>query len=96
MIVQNKTIVIYGLLSIVFISLSLMSCSHKDDSEGEPEPPSLEDSDYSSSAATVNARVVDDEDDATSPPPPTACIDTAPSTSAPPSNNDNPAASTPQ
>ncbi len=38
MIVQNKTIVIYGLLSIVFISLSLMSCSHKDDSEGEPEP----------------------------------------------------------
>ena len=31
--------------------------------------PSLEDSEYSSSAATVNARVIDDEDDATSPPP---------------------------
>ena len=30
--------------------------------------PSLEDSDYSSSAATVNANVIDDEDDATSPP----------------------------
>ena len=55
--------------------------------------PSLEDSVYSSSAATVNARVIDDEDDATSPPPTTACIDTAPSSSAPPTNNDNPAAS---
>ena len=30
--------------------------------------PSLEDSEFSSSAATVNARVIDDEDDATSPP----------------------------
>ena len=30
--------------------------------------PSLEDSDYSSSTATVNATVIDDEDDATSPP----------------------------
>ena len=30
--------------------------------------PSLEDSDYSSSAATMNARVIDDEDNATSPP----------------------------
>ena len=55
--------------------------------------PSLEDSEYSSSAATVNARVIDDEDDATSPPPTTARIDTAPSSSAPPPNNDNPAAS---
>ena len=55
--------------------------------------PSLEDSEYSSSAATVNARVIDDKDDATSPPPTSARIDTAPSTSAPPSNNDNPAAS---
>ena len=56
--------------------------------------PSLEDSEYSSSAATVNARVIDDEDDATSPPPTTARIDTAPSSSAPPNDNDNPAAST--
>ena len=54
---------------------------------------SLEDSDYSSSAATVNAEVIDDEDDATSPPPTSARIDTAPSTSAPPNNNDNPDAS---
>ena len=56
--------------------------------------PSLEDSEYSSSAATVNARVIDDEDDATSPPPTTtARIDTAPSSSAPPPNDNNPAAS---
>src|SRR4051812_2825641 len=53
--------------------------------------PSLEDSDYSSSAAMVNARVIDDEDDATSPP--SARIDTAPSSSTPPNNNDNPVAS---
>ena len=32
------------------------------------QTPSLEDSDYSSSAATMNAKVIDDEDDATSPP----------------------------
>ena len=55
--------------------------------------PSLEYSEYSSSAATVNARVIDDEDDATSPPPTTARIDTAPSSSAPPPNDNNPAAS---
>ena len=55
--------------------------------------PSLEDSDYSSSAATVNARVIDDQDDATSPPPTSARIDTAPSSSAPPNANDDPAAS---
>ena len=55
--------------------------------------PSLEDSEYSSSAATVNARVIDDEDDATSPPPTSARINTAPSLSVPPTNNDNPAAS---
>ena len=53
------------------------------------QTPSLEDSDYSSSAATVNARVIDDEDDATSPPPPSARIDTAPSSSAPPNNTDD-------
>ena len=56
--------------------------------------PSLEYSEYSSSAATVNARVIDDEDDATSPPPTSACIDTTPSSSPPPNYNDNPAAST--
>ena len=55
--------------------------------------PSLEDSNYSSSAATMHANMIDDEDDATSPPPTSACIDTAPSSSAPPTNNDNPAAS---
>ena len=48
--------------------------------------PSLEDSEYSSLAATINARVIDDEDDATSP-----RIDTAPSTSAPPDTNVDPA-----
>ena len=57
------------------------------------QTPSLEDSDYSSSAATVNARVIDDQDDATSPPPTSACIDTAPSSTAPPNLNDDPAAS---
>ena len=51
--------------------------------------PSLEDSEYSSSAATVNARVIDDQDDATSPPP--TRIDTAPSSSAPPNLDTNPA-----
>ena len=56
--------------------------------------PSLEDSDYSSSAATVNARVIDDQDDATSPPPTSARIDTAPSLSAP-SNPDADLASSP-
>ena len=55
--------------------------------------PSLEDSDYSSSAATVNARVIDDQDDATSPPPTSARIDTVPSSSTPPNLNDDPAAS---
>ena len=55
--------------------------------------PSLEDSEYSSSAATVNARVIDDVDDATSPPPTTVRIDTAPSSSALPPNDDNPVAS---
>ena len=57
------------------------------------QTPSLEDSDYSSSAATVNARVIDDQDDDTSPPPTSARIDTAPSSSAPPNLNDDPAAS---
>ena len=57
------------------------------------QTPSLEDSDYLSSAATVNARVIDDQDDATSPPPTLARVDTAPSSSAPPDLNDDPAAS---
>ena len=55
--------------------------------------PSLEDSEFSSSAATVNARVIDDEDNATSPPPTSARIDTAPSSSALPNNTDDLAAS---
>ena len=55
--------------------------------------PSLEDSEYSSSAAMVNARVINDEDDATSPPPTLARIDTTPSSSAPPNLNDDPGAS---
>ena len=55
--------------------------------------PSLEDSEYSSSAATVNARVIDDEDDATSPTTTSPRIDTAPSSSAPPNLNVDPAAS---
>ena len=54
---------------------------------------SLEDSDYSSSAATVDARVIDDQDDATSPPPTSARVDTAPTTSAPPNTNADPASS---
>ena len=53
--------------------------------------PSLEDSEYSSSAAIVNARVIVDQDDATSPPP--TRIDTAPSSSAPPNLDTNPASS---
>ena len=57
--------------------------------------PSLEDSDYSSTAATINDRVIDDQDDATSPPPTSVCMDTAPNSSAPPNLNDNPAASPP-
>ena len=56
--------------------------------------PSLEDSEFSSSVATVDATVIYDENDATSPPPTSARIDTAPSSSAPPNDNDNPAAST--
>ena len=55
--------------------------------------PSLKDSEYSSSAATVNARVLDDADDATLPPPTSVHIDTAPSSSAPPNLNDDPASS---
>ena len=55
--------------------------------------PSLEDSEYSSSAAAVHARVIDEADDATSPPPPSARIDTVPSPSAPPNLNNDPAAS---
>ena len=54
---------------------------------------SLEDFDCSSSAATVNARVIDDQDDATSSPLTSARVDTAPSSSAPPDLNDDPAAS---
>ena len=55
--------------------------------------PSLENYEFSSSAATVNARVIEDDDDATSPPPPSACFDSAPSSSAPPNTTNDPAAS---
>ena len=55
--------------------------------------PSLEDSEYSSSAATVNARVIKDEDDVTSPTSASPHIDTAPSSSTLPNANDDPAAS---
>ena len=51
--------------------------------------PSLEDSEFSSSEATVNARVIEDEDDPTSPLPTSARIDTAPSSSAPSNNTDD-------
>ena len=57
------------------------------------QTPSLEDSDYSSLAVIVNARVIDDQDDATSPPPTSARVDTAPSSSAPQDLNNDPAAS---
>ena len=53
--------------------------------------PSLEDSEYSSSATTVNARVIDDENDSTSPTTTSTCIDTAPGPSAPPNSNVDPA-----
>ena len=49
--------------------------------------PSLEDSEYSSSAATVHARVIDDEDDATSPTTTSPHIDNEQSSSAPPDSN---------
>ena len=58
-----------------------------------PQTPSLEDSEFSSSAATMNARVIEDEDDDTLPLPTSARIDTAPSSSAPPNNTDDLAAS---
>ena len=54
---------------------------------------SVEDSECSSSAATVNARVIDDGDDATSPTTTSSRIDTAPSSSAPPDYNIDPAPS---
>jgi len=55
--------------------------------------PSLEDSDYSSSAAMVNARVIDEQDHATSQPPTSAHLDSAPSSSAQPNPVADPAAS---
>ena len=45
--------------------------------------PSLEDSDYSSSAPSVNVRLADEADDATSLPPSTRRRGTAPGSSAP-------------
>ena len=52
--------------------------------------PSIEDSEYSSSAATVVARVVDEEDDATSPTMTSLRLDTALGPSAPPNSNIDP------
>ena len=48
---------------------------------------SLEDSEYSPSAATVVANVIDEEDDATSPTMATLHLNTAPGPSAPPNSN---------
>ena len=55
--------------------------------------PSLEDSEYSSPAETVNAKVIDDEDDATSPNTTSPRLDTAPGPSTPPDSNVDPAPS---
>ena len=55
--------------------------------------PSIEDSEYSSSAATVVARVVDEEDDANSPTMASVHLATAPGPSAPPNSNVDPAPS---
>ena len=55
--------------------------------------PSIEEFDYSSSAATVVARVVDEEDNATSPTMTSQRLDTAPGPSAPPESNVDPAPS---
>ena len=56
--------------------------------------PSLEDSDYSSSAPTIHARIVDEEDDATSPSMASLHHDAASGPSAPPNCNIDPAAPT--
>ena len=56
--------------------------------------PSLEDFDYSSSAPTIVARVIDEEDDATSPVMDSLRHDSASGPSAPPNSNVDPAAPT--
>ena len=56
--------------------------------------PSIEDSEYSSTAATVVARVIDEEDDATSPVMASLHHDAALGLSAPPNTNVDPAALT--
>ena len=53
--------------------------------------PSIEDSEYSSSATTVVARIVDEEDDATSPTMASLHLDSALGPSAPPNSNVDPA-----
>ena len=55
--------------------------------------PSLEDFDYSSSAPTIVARVIDEEDDATSPTMAALHLDTAPGPSTPPNSSVDPAPS---
>ena len=54
--------------------------------------PSIEDSEYSSSVATVVAHVIDEEDDATSPAIASLHHDSASGPSAPPNSNIDPAA----
>lgn len=56
--------------------------------------PSIEDSEYSFSAATVVARVIDEEDDATSPAIASLHHDSASGPFAPPNSNVNPATPT--
>ena len=56
--------------------------------------PSIEDSEYSSSAATIVARVTDEEDDVTSPALTAQHNDAAPGPSAPPNSTVDPAAPT--
>ena len=55
--------------------------------------PSLEDSKYSSSAATIVVRVVEEEDDATSPAMASQRLNTAPGPSTPPNSNVDPSPS---
>ena len=54
--------------------------------------PSIEDSEYSSSVATVVARVINEEDDTTSPALASLHQDASPGPSAPPNSNIDPAA----
>ena len=63
-------------------------------SESWHPTPSIEDSQYSSSATTVVARVIDEEDDTISPAMAALHHDSAPGPSTPPNTNVDPAAPT--